>query len=66
MRLRLMIMNAIAGLTKNEPDEGVFNTAVELTQWANRDSKGKPMREAQNFVDTAKEMMDAAKGEKKG
>lgn len=65
MRLRLMMMNAIAGLTKHESDEGVYDTAVELTEWASRDSQGKPMREAGDYVKTAREMINAAKGEKK-
>ncbi|MBI3386058.1 hypothetical protein HY031_03175 [Candidatus Gottesmanbacteria bacterium] len=59
-------MNAIAGLTKNETDEGVYDTAIELAKWADRDSRGKPMREAQDYVKSAKEMINAATGEKKG
>lgn len=66
MELRLKLMNVIAGLTKHEKDEGVYNTAVQLTEWADRDSTGKPMHEGKDYVTTAKNMIEAAKGEKQG
>lgn len=59
--LSLLLKNEIAGLTRGK-DEAVFTTAAQLAEWASRNKKGEPMREAKDFVTTAEEMVNAAKG----
>lgn len=59
--LSLLLKNEIAGLTHGK-DEAIFNTATQLAEWATRNKEGKPMREASDFVHTAEEMVNAAKG----
>lgn len=59
--LSLLLKNEIAGLTRGK-DEAVFNTATQLAEWAAKNKEGKPMRQASDFVNTAEEMVNAAKG----
>ncbi len=59
--LSLLLKNEIAGLTRGK-DEAIFHTATELAEWAAKNKDGKPMRDAKDFVQTAEEMVNAAKG----
>lgn len=59
--LKLLLHNEIAGLTRGK-DEAVFTTATQLAEWASRNKDGKVMRETKDFVASAEDMVNAAKG----